>query len=59
MGRKKQVMMVKVLEACICQEQRIKRLLAHVLFLTGKSIALKFSTVTTLALLVIMEMMLK
>lgn len=40
MGRKKQVMMVKILEACICQEQRITRLLAHVLFLTGKSIAL-------------------
>ena len=59
MGRKKQVMMVKILEAYICQEQRIKRLLANGLFLTGKSITLIFSTVTTLALVAIMEVMLE
>lgn len=54
MGRQKQVMMVKILEACICQEQRIKRLLANGLFLTAKSITL-ISTVTAPGLVATME----
>lgn len=55
MGRQKQVRMVKILEACICQEQRIKRLLANGLFLTAKSITLIFSTVTAPGLVATME----
>jgi len=51
--------MVKILDACICQEQRIKMVLANGLFLTGESITLIFSTVITPTLVVIMEVMLE